>query len=40
MWLAPSLNYIPIKMRVSNTDRGSIEALLGSIRVDEKVAQQ
>ncbi len=40
VWLAPSLNYIPIKMRVSNTDRGSIEALLGSIRVDEKVAQQ
>ncbi len=40
VWLAPSLNYIPIKMRVSNTDRGTLEALLESIRVDEKVAQQ
>jgi hypothetical protein len=40
VWLAPSLNYIPIKMRVSNTDRGTLEALLDSIRVDEKVARQ
>jgi hypothetical protein len=35
MWLAPSLRYIPVKMRVSNTDRGTIEVLLDAIRVDE-----
>ena len=40
VWLAPSLNYVPVKMRVSNTDRGTVEALLDSIRVDEKLAQQ
>jgi hypothetical protein len=40
VWLAPSLNYIPVKMRVSNTNRGTVEALLDSIRVDEKLAQQ
>ena len=36
MWLAPSLRYIPVKMRVSNTDRGTIEVLLDAIRVDER----
>ena len=35
IWLAPSLRYIPVKMRVSNTERGTIEVLLDSIRVDE-----
>jgi hypothetical protein len=35
VWLAPSLRYIPVKMRVSNTDRGTIEVLLDAIRVDE-----
>lgn len=40
VWLAPGLNYVPVKMRVSNTDRGTVEALLDSIRVDEKLARQ
>ena len=35
VWLAPSLRYIPVKMRVSNTDRGTVEVLLDAIRVDE-----
>lgn len=34
-WLAPSLRYIPVKMRVTNTARGTLEALLDAIRVDE-----
>ena len=38
IWLAPSLRYIPVKIRVSNTERGTIEALLDSIRVDEDPA--
>ena len=38
IWLAPSLRYIPVKMRVSNTERGTIEVLLDSIRVDEDAA--
>ncbi len=33
-WLAPSLHYIPIKMRVTRTSRGTLEVLLDSIRVD------
>ena len=40
VWLAASLNFIPVKVRMSNTDRGTIEALLDSIRVDEPLAQQ
>lgn len=40
VWLAPSLNFIPVKMRVSNTTRGTVEALLDSIRVDETLARQ
>jgi len=35
VWLAPALRYIPVKMRVVHTDRGTIEVLLSSIRVDE-----
>ncbi len=40
VWLAPSLHYIPVKMRLVATNRGTIEALLDSIRIDEPVAQQ
>lgn len=39
-WLAPSLHYIPVKMRVTATNRGTLEAVLDSIRVDETIAQQ
>ena len=39
-WLAPTLRYIPVKIRVHATNRGTLEALLDSIRVDEPVAQQ
>lgn len=35
IWLAPSLRDIPVKIRVSNTARGTLEVLLDSIRVDE-----
>ena len=35
VWLAPSLRYIPIKMRVTRTSRGTLEVLLDSIRVDD-----
>jgi len=38
IWLAPSLRYIPVKMRVSNTVRGTIEVVLDGIRVDENAA--
>lgn len=34
-WLAPGLRFIPVKMRVTNTSRGTLEALLDAIRVDE-----
>jgi hypothetical protein len=34
-WLAPSLHYIPIKMRVTRTSRGTLEVLLDSNRVDD-----
>lgn len=34
-WLAPQLHYVLVKMRVSHTSRGTLEALLDSIRVDE-----
>ena len=39
-WIAPSMHYIPVKMRVVATNRGTLEALLDSIRVDETLAQQ
>lgn len=38
VWLAPSLHYIAVKMRVSNTTRGTIEVLLDGIRVDANAA--
>jgi hypothetical protein len=34
IWLAPSMHYIPIKMRVTRTSRGTLEVLLDSIRTD------
>jgi hypothetical protein len=37
---APTMHYVPVKMRVTRTYRGTLEALLDSIRVDEKLAQQ
>jgi len=40
VWVAPSLHYVPIKLRVVATNRGTLEALLDSIRIDEPVAQQ
>lgn len=38
VWLAPSLRHIPVKMRLAHTERGTIEVLLDSIRVDEDPA--
>jgi hypothetical protein len=40
VWLAPSLHYVPVKMRIVATNRGTIEALLDSIRVDAPAAEQ
>jgi hypothetical protein len=37
-WLAPSMHYIPVKMRVTRTSRGTLEVLLDSIRVDDAQA--
>ncbi len=39
VWLAPSLHYVAVKVRLSNA-RATVELLLDSIRVDETVAQQ
>jgi hypothetical protein len=33
-WLAPSMHYIPVKMRVTRTSRGTLEAVLDAIRTD------
>ncbi|HJU23345.1 MAG TPA: DUF3108 domain-containing protein [Casimicrobiaceae bacterium] len=38
-WLAPSLHYIPIKMRVTRTSRGTLEARLDAIRTDANGAE-
>ena len=44
MWLAPSLRYIPVKIRVKTNYRSlfgaTLEATLDSIRVDETLAQK
>jgi hypothetical protein len=40
VWIAPTLHYIPVKMRITATNRGTLEALLDSIRVDETTAEQ
>jgi len=37
-WLAPSMHYIPIKMRVTRTSRGTVEAQLAAIRTDADAA--
>jgi len=43
-WLAPSLHYVPVKIRVTANFRGllaaTLEAVLDSIRVDETIAVQ
>jgi hypothetical protein len=39
IWLAPSLRYVAVKLRLSNA-RATVEGLLDSIRVDDTVAQQ
>jgi hypothetical protein len=33
-WLAPSMHFIPVKMRVTRTSRGTLEAVLDAIRTD------
>ncbi|HVN33926.1 MAG TPA: DUF3108 domain-containing protein [Casimicrobiaceae bacterium] len=40
VWIAPSLHYVPVKMRITATNRGTLEALLDSIRVDEATSEQ
>jgi hypothetical protein len=40
VWLAPSLHYVPVKLRIVATYRGTLEALLDSIRVDEPTASR
>ncbi|HKE40921.1 MAG TPA: DUF3108 domain-containing protein [Casimicrobiaceae bacterium] len=39
VWMAPSLHFVAVKVRLWNT-RATVEFLLDSIRVDEPVAQQ
>jgi hypothetical protein len=39
VWLAPSLRYVAVKLRLSNA-RATVEGRLDSIRVDDTVAQQ
>jgi hypothetical protein len=39
VWLAPSLRYVAVKLRLSNA-RATVEGLLDSIRVDDTIAQQ
>jgi hypothetical protein len=33
-WLAPSMHYVPVKMRIARTSRGTVEARLAAIRTD------
>jgi hypothetical protein len=39
VWLAPSLRWIPVKVRAEHATRGTVEAVLDAIRVDEPLAQ-
>ncbi|HEY2862904.1 MAG TPA: DUF3108 domain-containing protein [Casimicrobiaceae bacterium] len=39
VWLAPSLRYVAVKLRLSNA-RATVEGLLDSIRVDNTIAQR
>jgi hypothetical protein len=34
-WLAPSMHYIPVKIRVTQTARGTLEVMLDAIRADD-----
>jgi hypothetical protein len=34
-WIAPQMHYVLVKMRVSQTARGTLEAVLDTIRVDQ-----
>jgi hypothetical protein len=38
-WLAPQMHYVLVKMRVSHTARGTLEALLDTIRVDQPTGE-
>ena len=35
VWLAPALNYIPVKIRTEHATRGTLIALLDAIHIDE-----
>ncbi|MDQ6618394.1 MAG: DUF3108 domain-containing protein [Pseudomonadota bacterium] len=35
VWLAPKLHHVAVKLRFANTERGTVEAVLDAIRVDE-----
>jgi hypothetical protein len=39
-WLAPSMHYIPIKIRVTQTSRGTLEAVLDAIRTEATPASE
>ena len=38
-WLAPQMHYVLVKMRGSQTSRGTLEALLDTIRIDEPTGE-
>ncbi|HZQ59969.1 MAG TPA: DUF3108 domain-containing protein [Casimicrobiaceae bacterium] len=40
VWLAPKLHYVAVKLRFANTERGTVEALLDAIRVDDAASAQ
>jgi len=40
VWLAPKMHYVAVKLRFANTERGTVEALLDGIRVDEALARR
>lgn len=39
VWLAPSLRWLPVKIRAEHVTRGTVEAVLDAIRVDAPLAQ-